>query len=66
VDRELELRNAYLAMENRTLHQQSKGRMQLSVSDCYVLVEISKKLVQKTLKGIATVAQSDTILAWCG
>jgi hypothetical protein len=64
VNQELELRNTYLATENRILRQQIKGRMQLSDSDRRVLAEIGKKLGKKALEEIATVAQSDTILAW--
>ena len=64
VNQELELRNTYLAMENRILRQQITGRMQLSDSDRRVLAEIGKKLGKKTLEEIATVAQSDTILGW--
>jgi len=64
VNQELELRNTYLAMENRILRQQITGRMPLSDSDRRVLAEIGKKLGKKALEEIATVAQADTILAW--
>jgi len=63
VNQELELRNTYLAMENRILRQQITGRMPLSDSDRRVLAEIGKKLGKKALEEIATVAQADTILA---
>ena len=59
-----ELRNTYLAMENRILRQQITGRMQLSDSDRRVLAGIGKELGKKALEEIATVAQPDTILAW--
>src|SRR5215831_3051609 len=64
VDQELRLRNEYLASENRILRNQISGRMQLSDSDRRVLAEIGKKLGKKALDEIATVATSDTILAW--
>src|SRR5919201_5570723 len=64
VDEELRLRNAYLVAENRLLRQQISGRMQLRDSDRRVLAEIGKKLGKKALEEIATVAKSNTILAW--
>lgn len=64
VEQELGLRKAYLATENRMLRQPIKGRMQLSDSDRRVLAELGKKLGKKALEESATVAQSDTILAW--
>ena len=64
VDQELRLRNEYLASENRILRNQISGRMQLSDSDRRVLAEIGNKLGKKALNEIATVATSDTILAW--
>src|SRR5262249_47166999 len=64
VDQELRLRNEYLASENRILRNQISGRMQLSDSDRRVLAEIGKKLGKKALDEVATVATSDTILAW--
>jgi putative transposase len=63
-DEELRLRNAYLGAENRILSQQIGGRMRLSESDRRVLAEIGKKLGKKALEEIATVAKSNTILAW--
>jgi hypothetical protein len=64
VDQELRLRNEYLASENRILRNQISGRMQLSDSDRRVLAEIGKKLGKRALDEIATVATSETILAW--
>jgi hypothetical protein len=64
VDQELRLRNEYLASENRILRNQISGRVQLSDSDRRVLAAIGKKLGKKALNEIATVATSDTILAW--
>jgi putative transposase len=64
VDHELRLRNEYLASENRILRNQIGGRMQLSDSDRRILAEIGTKLGKKALDEIATVATSDTILAW--
>jgi putative transposase len=64
VDEEIRLRNAYLGAENHILRQQISGRMRLSESDRRVLAEIGKKLGKKALEEIATVAKSNTILAW--
>src|SRR5215831_12674848 len=64
VDEELRLRNAYLVAENRILRQQISGRMQLRDSDRRVLAKLGKKLGKKALEEIATVAKSNTILAW--
>ena len=64
VDQEVRVRNEYLAAENRILRNQISGRVQLSDSDRRVLAAIGKKLGKKALNEIATVATSDTILAW--
>ncbi len=64
VDEEIRLRNAYLVAENRMLRQQISGRVQLCDSDRRVRAEIGKKLGKKALEEIATVAKSNTILAW--
>jgi hypothetical protein len=64
VYQELDLRNAYLATENRILRQQIPSRLQLDDSDSCVLAVIGKQLDKQTLKESATVAKPDTILAW--
>ena len=64
VDEEFRLRHAYLVAENRILRQQISGRMQLRDSDRHILAKIGKKLSKKALEEIATVATSNTILAW--
>ena len=64
VDEELRLRNTYLEAENRILRQQIHGRILLSDSDRCVLAEIGKQLGKEALEEIATIAKSNTILAW--
>jgi putative transposase len=60
----LRLRNAYLTAENRILRHQIDGRVRLTDRERKELAEMGAKLGKKALEEIATVAQSDTILAW--
>jgi hypothetical protein len=64
VDGEIRLRHTYLVAENRLLHQQITGRVQLTDSDRQALAEIAQQLGKQALAEIATVAKPDTILAW--
>lgn len=64
VNDDLRLRNAYLLAENRILHQQIYGRVQLTDNDRKELAELGKQLGKKALEEIATVAKPDTILSW--
>ena len=64
VDQELRVRNEYLAAENRILHNQITGRIQLSDGDRQALAEIGQQLGKQTLEEVATIAKPATILAW--
>lgn len=64
VDQELLLRNEYLAVENRILRAQIKGRLLLSDSEKATLAEIGHRLGRKALEELAAVAKPDTLLAW--
>src|SRR5215831_18008034 len=64
VDKELLLRNEYLAAENRILKAQLQGRLKLSDADRATLGEIGHRLGRKVLAEVATVARPDRILAW--
>jgi hypothetical protein len=64
VDQELLARNEYLATENPILEDQLKGRLMLSDAEGATLGEIGHRLGRKVLAEVATVARSDTILAW--
>src|SRR5215475_314904 len=65
VDEELQLRNAYLAAENRILRNQMKARrLLLTDAERKTLAEMGHKLGRQALQEIATIAQPDTILAW--
>jgi hypothetical protein len=64
VDRELLLRNEYLAAENRILKAQVRGRLCLSNSDRVTLGEIGHRLGRKALGEVANAALPDTILGW--
>jgi putative transposase len=63
VDQELLARNEYLAIENRILKDQLKGRPMLSDAERATLGEIGHRLGRKVLAEVATVARPDTILA---
>jgi putative transposase len=64
VDRELLLRNEYLAAENRILRTKLNRRLQFSDAERATLGEIGFRLGRRTLSEVATAAQPDTILAW--
>src|SRR5580765_6419191 len=64
VDQELLARIEYLAVENRILKAQLKGRLKLSGAERATLGDIGHRLGRKALADIATVAKPDTILAW--
>jgi len=64
VDEELRLRNAYLLVENRILRRQITGRLRLTDNDRQALAAIGQQLGRGALAEIATVATSETILAW--
>jgi len=65
VDRELLLRNEYLAAENRILKAQIKGRLLLTDVEKATLAEIGYRLGRKALEDVALAARPETILGWC-
>jgi putative transposase len=64
VDRELPLRNEYLAAENRILRTKLNRRLRFSDAERATPGEIGFRLGRRTLSEVATAAQPDTILAW--
>ena len=64
VDKELLVRNEYLAAENRILRAKIKGRLQLSDGEKRTLAEIAHRLGRKALAEVAVAAKPDTILRW--
>ena len=64
VDKELLVRNEYLAAENRILRAKIKGRLQLSDGEKRTLAEIAHRLESKSLAEVAVAAKPDTILGW--
>ena len=66
VNRELLLRNEYLAAENRILRAPLPSRLRLSDAERSSLGEIAKRLGRKALRDIARVAKPDTLLTWYG
>ena len=64
VDKELLVRNEYLAAENRILRAKIKGRLQLSDGEKRTLSEIAHRLGRKALAEVAVAAKPDTILRW--
>ena len=62
VDKELLVRNEYLAAENRILRAKIKGRLQLSDGEKSSLAEIAHRLGRKALAEVAVAAKPDTIL----
>ena len=57
-------RNECLAVENRILRAQLKGRVKLSDVERATLGEIGDQLGRKGLDEVVNVARPDTILAW--
>jgi hypothetical protein len=64
VDQELLLRNEYLAVENRILKAQLKGRLRLSNAERATLGEIAHRLGRKVLGEVANLA--DRAPSWPG
>jgi putative transposase len=64
VDRELLLRNEYLATENRVLKKQMKGRLRLRDPERISLAEIGKRIGRKALEDVAPIVRLETILGW--
>ena len=64
VDKELLVRNEYLAAENRILRAKIKGRLQLSEGEKRTLAEIAHRLGRKAWAEVAVAAKPDTILRW--
>ncbi len=64
VDEELQLRNEYLATENKILRSQIEGRLKLTDGERISLAEIGKKLGRKALEEVANIVKPETILAW--
>ena len=64
VDKELLLRNEYLAAENRILRVQIKARLLLTDAEKATLAEIAHRLGRRALKDVANAAKPDTILGW--
>src|SRR5262252_2989156 len=62
VDKELLVRNEYLAAENRILRAKIKGRLQLSDGEKRTLAEIAHRLGRKALAEVAVAAKPDTIM----
>ncbi len=63
VDRELLLRNEYLATENRILKAQLKGRLLLTEAERATLGEIGHRLGRKALEEVAAAAKPER---WLG
>jgi len=64
VNRDLLLRNEYLAAENRILRAQIKGRLQLKDSERKTLARIAKRLGRKALEELGAIVTPDTLLRW--
>ena len=58
VDKELLVRNEYLAAENRILRAKIKGRLQLSDGEKRTLAEIAHRLGRKALAEVAVAADT--------
>ena len=64
VDKELLVRNEYLAAESRILRAKIKGRLQRLDGEKCTLAEIAHRLGRKALAEVAVAAKPDTILRW--
>lgn len=64
VDKELLLRNEYLAAENRILRAKIKGQLLLSDSEKITLPDIAHRLGRKALTDVAAAAKPETLLRW--
>jgi transposase len=64
VDKELLLRNEYLAAENEILRSKLPGRVPLNNEERIRLAKLGKRVGTKALKDIAAIVTPETILAW--
>jgi hypothetical protein len=64
VNRELLLRNEYLAAENCILRAKLPSRLRMSNPERATLAEIGKRVGRKALGEVARIAKPDTILSW--
>jgi putative transposase len=64
VNQELLLQNEYLTAENRILRAKIPSKLRLTDPERATLAEIGRRLGRKALRGVASVAKPDTILAW--
>ena len=64
VDRELLLRNDDLTAENRSLRNQTGGRLRLSDSKKETLAGMGYRLGRKRLEDVANAARPETILGF--
>jgi putative transposase len=64
INRELLLRNEYLAAENRILRAHVHGKLRLADTERITLADIGKRLGRKALEQVACIAKPDTILGW--
>ena len=64
VEKEVLMRNEYLAAENEILRSKIEGRIKLTRSEKIKLAEIGKQIGKKALKDVANIVKPDTILKW--
>jgi len=64
VDEELLRRNEYLAIENRILRGQIKGRLLLTDAERISLAKIGEELGKRALEEVSTIVKPATILGW--
>ena len=65
VNKEILLRNEYLAAENEILHAKLDGRPRLANSERIRLAKLGRRLGLKALRDVAAIVKPETILTWC-
>ena len=61
VEKEILIRNEYLATENEILKSKIEGRIMLSKAEKIRLVEIGKRIGAKALKNVANIIKPEAI-----
>ena len=64
VEKEILLRNEYLAAENEVLKSKLQGRLQFSDEERVRLATLGKQLGRKALQDVGSIVKPDTILKW--
>ncbi len=64
LDKEILLRNEYLALENEILRERIQGRLRLAPAEKSRLLALAKAMGKESLREVSTIFKPETILRW--